>query len=173
MGGETYPADILIRGDSIGFVGTVDPDTIQAQQYLEASGKVITPGFIDVHAHGDPLETPEFRNFLAMGVTSIVLGQDGSSPSVGSLDEWFAKIGEACPSVNITVVTGHGSIRAKVGVGKKADLLIFDPEEIRDKATFEHPHRLAQGFDWIMVDGEISRRDGKFTKSQFGKILKK
>ena len=59
---------------------------------IEGSGKVITPGFIDPHAHGDPLSTPEFNNFIAQGVTTIVLGQDGSSAEVENISHWFATI---------------------------------------------------------------------------------
>jgi len=118
-GQESYQADLLIRGNTIAFIGEVNADTISAQNYVDASGKVITPGFIDAHAHGDPLETPDFRNFLGMGVTTIVLGQDGSSPMVGNLDAWFAKVEEAKPAVNIAIFTGHGSIRSKVDVGKQ------------------------------------------------------
>lgn len=115
-----YQADILIRGGHIGYIGAVDADTIQANHFIDASGKIISPGFIDVHAHGNPMKTPEFRNFLAMGVTTIVLGQDGSSPQPGSLNDWFARVNEASPGVNIAVLSGHGSIRDKVGVGKRA-----------------------------------------------------
>lgn len=118
-GSKAFEADILIKGDSIGFVGEVNTDTIRAENTVDASGKVVSPGFIDVHAHGDPLETPGFRNFLGMGVTSIVLGQDGSSPSVGSLDDWFSKVEKANPAVNIATLSGHGSIRRKVDVGKQ------------------------------------------------------
>ncbi len=118
-GQEAYNADILVREDSIGFIGEVDPDTLSVQYHIDASGKVVSPGFIDPHAHGNPLGTPEFRNFLAMGITSIVLGQDGSSPSVGSLDRWYENVKQAGPSVNIAVLSGHGSIRRKVGVGKQ------------------------------------------------------
>lgn len=116
-GKESYQADLLIQGDLIGYIGEVNPDTVSAKNYVDASDKVVTPGFIDVHAHGDPLETPQFQNFLAMGVTTIVLGQDGSSPAVGNLDEWFNKAEEANPAVNIAMFSGHGSIRSKVGIG--------------------------------------------------------
>ncbi|SHE42412.1 N-acyl-D-amino-acid deacylase [Fodinibius roseus] len=118
-GRESYEADILISGDQISFVGEVDPDTIRVQNRVDASDHIVSPGFIDPHAHGNPLETPEFRNFLAMGVTTVVLGQDGSSPSVGSLDAWCAKVADIRPAVNIAVLSGHGSIRNKAGVGKK------------------------------------------------------
>lgn len=118
-GQASYQADLLIRGDAIGYIGKVNPDTISAENYVNATGKVVTPGFIDAHAHGDPLETPAFKNFLGMGVTTIVLGQDGSSPMVGHLDEWFAKVEKGEPAVNIAMFSGHGSIRSKVGVGKQ------------------------------------------------------
>lgn len=118
-GREAYNADILVREDSIGFIGEVDPDTLSVQHHVDASGKVVSPGFIDVHAHGNPLETPEFRNSLAMGVTTIVLGQDGSSASVGALDRWFGRVKEADPAVNIATLSGHGSIRNRVGVGRQ------------------------------------------------------
>ncbi len=117
-GGDPYQADLLIQADSIGFIGEADKDTVSSTNYVDASGKVVTPGFIDTHAHGDPLETPEFKNFLAMGVTTIALGQDGSSPAVGDLDAWFSKVKEAEPAVNIAMFSGHGSIRSKVGIGK-------------------------------------------------------
>ena len=42
------------------------------------TGRTLAPGFIDLHTHGDPLEK-SFENFLAMGVTTVVMGQDGSS----------------------------------------------------------------------------------------------
>lgn len=118
-GAPTFKADILIRGDSIAYIGAVNADTIQANHVVDASGKMVSPGFIDVHAHGSPLETPEFRNFLAMGVTTIVLGQDGSSPRAGSIEQWFRKVEAIDPAVNIAAFSGHGSLREQVNVGKK------------------------------------------------------
>ncbi|MCW9706720.1 N-acyl-D-amino-acid deacylase family protein [Fodinibius salsisoli] len=118
-GEESFRADLLIRDDSIAYIGQVNADTIDARDYVDASGKVISPGFIDVHAHGDPLEDPQFRNFLGMGVTTIVLGQDGRSPSVGSLDSWFAKVEQQQLGVNIAMLSGHGSIRSQVDVGRQ------------------------------------------------------
>jgi N-acyl-D-aspartate/D-glutamate deacylase len=118
-GEKPYRADLLIRGDSIGYIGEVNSDTIRATNTVDASGKVVTPGFIDPHAHGDPLETPAFHNFLGMGVTTIVLGQDGASTAVGALDSWISRVEEANPAVNIALLSGHGSIRSKVDIGKR------------------------------------------------------
>lgn len=119
-GAKGYQADLLIRADSIGFIGKVDADTISVVHTVDASGKMISPGFIDVHAHGNPVKTPEFHNFLAMGVTTLLLGQDGSSPTPASLAEWFKEVEAAQPAVNIATLAGHGTLRQKVGVGKSA-----------------------------------------------------
>lgn len=116
-GESAYEADLLIRADTIGFIGEVDADTLRTENRVDASGKIVTPGFVDVHAHGNPLEHPEFQNFLAMGVTTILLGQDGTSPAA-DMNSWFQEVREARPAVNIAALTGHGSLRSRAGAGK-------------------------------------------------------
>lgn len=125
-GEEAYQADIIIRGDSIAYIGSVDPDSLEGIQIIDASGKVVAPGFIDMHAHGNPVRTPEFQNFLHMGVTTIVLGQDGSSPASESLGDWFEEVKSAAPAVNVATLVGHGSLRRSVGLGE--DKEVFDRE---------------------------------------------
>jgi N-acyl-D-aspartate/D-glutamate deacylase len=63
--------------------------------------------------------------------------------------------------------------RGTLEEGKRADLLIFNPKEIKDRATFENPHELAEGFDWIMVNGQTARQNGEFKSGRSGAILKK
>ncbi|MEJ2482320.1 MAG: amidohydrolase family protein [Gemmatimonadota bacterium] len=110
-------ADLLVDGGRISFVGTVDTDTLQVRDRFDASGLVVTPGFIDAHAHGDPAGDPAFHNFLAMGVTTIVLGQDGSSPEVASLPAQLAAADSARPGVNLAFLVGHNTVRRESGVG--------------------------------------------------------
>lgn len=110
-------ADILLRDGRIAHVGLVDPDTIDVQSRFDASGLVVTPGFIDAHAHGNPVGEPAFTNFLAMGVTTIVLGQDGGGPQVADLPDHMAAIDAAEPSVNVAYLVGHNTIRRESGVG--------------------------------------------------------
>lgn len=118
-GAPAYQADILIKGETITFIGQVNPDTINVAHTYDASGMIVSPGFIDLHAHGNPSSTPEFKNFLGMGVTTIVLGQDGSSSIKDSWDKWFEKVEEAEPAVNIAALAGHGTIRRKAGAESK------------------------------------------------------
>ncbi len=119
-GGPPRRADVLLSGDRIAHVGVVDPDTLEVDERFDATGLVVTPGFIDLHAHGDPVEGGEFRSFLAMGVTTITLGQDGSSTEAGSLSAWFDAVDGARPRVNVATLVGHNTLRGESGVG-------FDP----------------------------------------------
>ena len=82
---------------------------------------MISPGFIDLHSHGNPLETPDFENFLAMGVTTITLGQDGDSPAVNNLDDWLQKVATKGLAPNLAMFIGHGTLRNISGIGRDAD----------------------------------------------------
>ncbi|MEX2473486.1 MAG: amidohydrolase family protein, partial [Gemmatimonadota bacterium] len=83
---------------------------------FDATGLVVAPGFIDLHAHGDPTETPDFANFLAQGVTTIVLGQDGSSPDPTSFPATLDAVDAARPALNVAYLVGHNTIRRASGV---------------------------------------------------------
>ncbi len=121
-GGPGRPADILVRDGCIAFVGDIDEDTIEmvdGAERFDASGLVVAPGFIDAHAHGDPTDPddPPFHNFLAMGVTTIVLGQDGGSPRAAELAAHLDSVDVAGPAVNVAYLVGHNTIRRESGVG--------------------------------------------------------
>lgn len=118
---EARRQDILILDDSIVFIGRIDTTLISVRTIIDASGKYVTPGFIDTHAHGDPLETPAFENFLAQGVTTICLGQDGGSPAYEDLRPWMAQVDSIRPGVNIALFAGHGTLRRLSGID-------YDPE---------------------------------------------
>lgn len=119
-GAPARRADVLVRGGRIAYVGDVDPDTVAAgiREIFDATGLVVAPGFIDAHAHGDPAdpETNGFENFLAQGVTTIVLGQDGSSPPAAGLAAHLDAVATARPGVNVAYLVGHNTIRRESGV---------------------------------------------------------
>ena len=116
-GGVGYRGDLLVKGDRIAFVGDVDPSRIDIRRTIDATGLVVTPGFIDPHSHGNPVDAPELRNFAAMGVTTITIGQDGSSPRTADLGAWLQKADSAGPGVNVAVFAGHGTLRHLSGIG--------------------------------------------------------
>jgi len=113
-------ADVLVRDGRIAFVGALDPEaaaSIEAAERFDAAGLLVAPGFIDAHAHGSPLEDPAFQNFLAMGVTTVVLGQDGGSPEAAALAGHLDAVDAAHPGVNVAYLIGHGTVRDESGVG--------------------------------------------------------
>lgn len=116
---DTVPkeTDLLIRRDSIAYIGRVDTSLIEVRERIDAAGRVVCPGFIDTHAHGDPLQTPGFENFLAMGVTTICLGQDGASPPPQNISQWMQQVADTIPGVNVALLVGHGTLRLASGAG--------------------------------------------------------
>lgn len=116
-GSEPYFASVGIQN---GVIEQIEPDTsisLEAVKRIDGRNKVLAPGFIDTHTHGDPLETPLFKNFLAQGVTSIMLGQDGSSPSDEDVRPWMQQVADANPGVNIGLFAGHNTLRRLSGAG--------------------------------------------------------
>jgi CubicO group peptidase (beta-lactamase class C family)/N-acyl-D-aspartate/D-glutamate deacylase len=120
-GGDPVRADVVIDEGRILTIGATASVGIDADRIIDASGRTVAPGFIDPHSHGDPLETPDFENFLAMGVTTIALGQDGDSPDVPSLSAWLDEVAARGIGVNLAMFTGHGTLRNQSGIGMDPD----------------------------------------------------
>ncbi|MCH8072095.1 MAG: amidohydrolase family protein [Proteobacteria bacterium] len=122
LGNGAIVADVVIVGDRIVFVGEANFSAgdlaSRVAKRIDATGKTVTPGFIDLHSHGNPLETPAMENFLAMGVTTITLGQDGSSPDVVPLADWLAEISAKGIGTNLAMFVGHGTLRNQAGIGR-------------------------------------------------------
>ena len=57
--------------------------------------------------------------------------------------------------------------------GMDADLVIFDPDAIIDKSTFEDPSQHPEGIRWVIVNGEIAVEDGNITGASSGKVLRR
>jgi N-acyl-D-amino-acid deacylase len=57
--------------------------------------------------------------------------------------------------------------------GKAADIVVFDPATVTDKASFTHPHQFSEGFQWILVNGELVLENGKHTGAKTGLVLRK
>ncbi len=110
-------ADVGILGDEIGAVG--DLRHRPAARRIDASGLVLTPGFIDIHSHaigsgadGSLAARPLAENLIRQGVTAVWGGQDGSSPwPIGDALAYFDSHPAA---VNTGLFAGHGTIRGQV-----------------------------------------------------------
>ena len=78
-GEKRYKADVLVNGDKIEKIGAID--NIEGAEVIDATGKIVAPGFIDTHSHSDlkVLIEPFIEPKLRQGITTEILGQDGIS----------------------------------------------------------------------------------------------
>ena len=121
-GNPWFPADIGIRGGRIVAVGTLG--NARATRTIDASGRYVAPGFIDIHSHADDGSSPRggFRdpnpqirsapNLVSQGITTVVVNHDGRSPL--PIAEQRALITKHGIGTNAMLLVGHGAVRASV-----------------------------------------------------------
>jgi N-acyl-D-amino-acid deacylase len=120
LGDDSPPAvrDVVIRGDRIVYVGAGAAARFHAAEVIDATGKIVAPGFIDAHTHPDSYvrsaDATERLNapWLFQGVTTLVIGVDGAgTPDVADDSARFARerIG-----TNLVPYVGFGAIRQRV-----------------------------------------------------------
>ena len=56
--------------------------------------------------------------------------------------------------------------------GMAADVVVFDPARVEDRATYAKPHQYSAGFDWVIVNGRVEIADGKLTDARGGEVLR-
>jgi N-acyl-D-amino-acid deacylase len=62
--------------------------------------------------------------------------------------------------------------RGLVAVGAKADLVLFDPETVADRTTYEDPHRLPAGIEAVIVNGHVAVRKGRLSPAHAGQVVR-
>ena len=63
--------------------------------------------------------------------------------------------------------------RGALRPGAFADLVVFDPDRIEDRATYTEPQQLAAGVSYVLVNGVVVLDDGKFTSALPGRVLRR
>ena len=139
-GAPMRDADVGIVGDRIARIG--DLDLKSAKEEIDCRGKVVAPGFVDIHGHSDYflLVEPGSPNKLLQGVTTEIGGNCGYSaapisdemsaergesldrnfglrPDWNTLDEYYAKLKKVGPALNFGILAGHNTVRASVMSG--------------------------------------------------------
>jgi N-acyl-D-amino-acid deacylase len=84
-GGPPFRGDVAVLDGKIAEVGRLDGSGVEAARVLDVTDRYIVPGFIDAHVHGDLmlLADPIHSAALRQGVTTYIIGQDGSSFAPG------------------------------------------------------------------------------------------
>jgi N-acyl-D-amino-acid deacylase len=124
-GAPRYRADIAINGDEIVAIGQLREAT--AARTVDAKDRVVTPGFIDVHAHvadeeygetgllSNDVKRRAAQNYVAQGVTTTVTNPDGSQSM--PLRELREKLTRKGFGPNVVLMNGHSGMRELVMKG--------------------------------------------------------
>lgn len=115
-GNPWFAADVGIRAGKIVAVGNLASAT--ATRTIDARGKVVTPGFIDLHSHGSQgLESQDARrraapNVVTQGVTTVVINPDGGGPTaIGTQKVNLERLGIG---LNAILMVPHNTLRREV-----------------------------------------------------------
>lgn len=111
-GAPGFTGDLLIDAGRIVALGP--PGSVRgpaAAERRDVAGLVLAPGFIDIHNHSTErlFDWPLAETQLAQGITTIVVGADGSSP--WPVADYLTRIDELRPTVDVATLVGHGTVR--------------------------------------------------------------
>jgi N-acyl-D-amino-acid deacylase len=111
-GKPAFRGDVRIKGNKINKIAkNVKPK--KDELVIDANGKILAPGFIDIHNHSESglLREGTAANQVSQGITTILVGPDGGSPF--PIAEYLAKLeGKIAPNVGAFI--GHATLREQV-----------------------------------------------------------
>jgi N-acyl-D-amino-acid deacylase len=134
-------ANVVVEGDRI--LEVTDRPVLEGRRVVDARGRVLAPGFVDTHSHADlsPFAEPWMDSAIRQGITTLVVGNCGSSPWPGAgLEEsaqlvgvsaadlptrWSSYAGyldaidEARPACNVATLVGQGAVRGEAMRGDR------------------------------------------------------
>ena len=118
--GKIQKRNLLIQN---GKIAAVTADFPEADRVIDAEGCIVSPGFIDIHMHEDPVG-PEgkiqpciFESMLRMGVTTAVGGNCGLN--VHDPAQYLDILDRDGAAVNVALFAGHGYFRERAGAADK------------------------------------------------------
>jgi N-acyl-D-amino-acid deacylase len=138
-GAPARPGSVLIRDDRVEAILAPGQPEPKVGRRIDAGGRVIAPGFVDVHEHSDmtPFVEPGMDSMLRQGVTTVVVGNCGGSafPFEGAREHaamagsdvqdlalapwtsfggYLEAVERARPALNVAALVGHGTLREAV-----------------------------------------------------------
>lgn len=145
-GNPWYYGDVAIKGGKIVQLGRLT--NVTATRVIDATGLIISPGFIDVHTHieGNDLMVPTAGNFIFDGVTSVVTGNCGGSNV--NISKYFQRLDSVKTSINVATLIGHNSVRNAV-MG-----------DVQRSPTEEEQRKMEELVEQAMRDGAVGLSTG-------------
>jgi N-acyl-D-amino-acid deacylase len=112
-GAPRFVADVALKGDRIALVSRLPIAPARAARTIDATNRIVTPGFIDLHAHLDPLpQLPGAESAVRQGVTLALGGPDGSAPF--PLAAYMTEREAQRIGINVAYLVGHNTVRQRV-----------------------------------------------------------
>lgn len=173
-GRAAEPGDLAVRDGRIAALGRFEG---RGRTEIDAEGRVLAPGFIDVHTHSEDIaDLPAGENFLRMGVTTIITGNCGTS----SLDvgQFFTGLVKTRIALNVATLIGHNTVRFQVMGGSFARpptaAELAEMQRLVDRAMQEGalglstgliylPGTFAQTEELVELARTVAARDGIYT----------
>ncbi len=156
-GKARFRADVAIDDGKIVRVSASPLSQAGAARVIDASGKIVAPGFIDLHLHMNPVQLPGGENLVRQGVTTALGGPDGGSP--WPLADYLKKADALDLGMNVAYLVGHNTIRE--------DVMGLDNRAPTDAELQDMKARVAQG----MKEGAFGLSTGlRYTPGVFSEV---
>ncbi|MBZ5604102.1 MAG: D-aminoacylase [Acidobacteriia bacterium] len=136
-------------------MGDVDIDRIMRYPFTA----VASDGGIQEYGVGNP-------HPRSYGTNARVLGEYVRGRGVLTLEDAVRRM------TSLPARTFSFRDRGEIREGMAADLVVFDPARVEDRATYAKPHQYSSGFDFVVVNGKIAVEDGKLTTARAGRSLR-
>jgi N-acyl-D-aspartate/D-glutamate deacylase len=123
----------------------------------------------EADARSSPLDGPLYDGVnhpASFGWTAFILGYCARDKGWLRLEHAVHKI-TGMPAAKFRL-TNRGLIRP----GMQADLVVFDPQTIKDNASFEEPRRSPDGINYVFVNGVVTVEGGRHTKAVAGGVIR-
>lgn len=112
-GAPAFAGDVAIRGDRIVAVARGRLPADRATRVVDVAGLVVTPGFIDLHAHLEPLlRMPDAESHVRQGVTTAIGNPDGGGSY--PIGEYLSRVEQLPLGMNVGFFVGHNTVRRQV-----------------------------------------------------------
>jgi N-acyl-D-amino-acid deacylase len=160
-GGDGVVADVAISGDTVAAIGPVG--SLPGRQSIDVAGRVVAPGFVDIHSHADftLVVDPRAQSSVVQGITSLVTGNcghgvapvtDRSAPLIPtnipgwrgdwdnqqtwrSFPEYLSTLRGQGVGVNVFPLVAHGALRLAVAGFEVRELTRSEVDRMRGLAA--------------------------------------
>jgi len=166
---NTSPADTVLDllAEESGSVGMVqfamceeDIELVMANDHVMAGSDASARTTSGDHPTGKP-------HPRAFGTMTRILGRYVRERKVNTLEKAISKMtGNAARKLGLT---DRGTIR----VGSWADIVVFDPDTVKDQATYKDPWQNSTGIEYVFVNGRLAVEQGQLTGERAGVVLRK